>query len=86
LTIKAVGIVRDEEVTNFGEFGQGVRVRWIWQGSTIHEGADEKYNVRSNTLYEEVSPEIQSQILELAFSHRTSTIRQDARRGRMLSV
>src|SRR5262245_19927691 len=69
LTIKAVGIVRDEEIEDYGDLGQGVRVRCIWEGShTIYEGADEKYNVRSNTLYEEVSAEIQGQILELLFA------------------
>lgn len=69
LTIKAVGIVRDEEVRGYGELGQGVRVRWIWQGiQTVHEGTDEKYDVRSNPLYEEVNPVVQGLVLQLLFS------------------
>ena len=69
LIIKAVGIVRDEELRDYGNLGQGLRVRWIWQGSHIvREGMGEKYNVRSNTLYEEVSPDIQALILDLLLS------------------
>lgn len=69
LIVKAVGIVRDEEVRDYPQLGRGVQVRWIWRGNqTVREAHDEKYNVRSNTLYEEVSPVIQELILSLLFS------------------
>jgi len=68
LTVKAVGIVVDETVRQYSP-GFGVQVRWLWRGSHVfREGTDEKYNVRSNTLYEEVSPIMQNGILELLFS------------------
>jgi hypothetical protein len=69
LTVKAVGIVQDEEVRDYNTLGRGVRVRWVWSGNqTVRETVDEKYNVRSNSLYEEVSPAIQDAILDLLFS------------------
>jgi hypothetical protein len=69
LTIKAVGIAKDEDVKAYGDLGRGIQVRWIWSGNhTVHEAPDEKYSVRSNSIYEEVSPAIQDDILALLFS------------------
>jgi hypothetical protein len=68
LTVKAVGIVTNDNVTEHVDLGFGVPVKWIWRGSTvIAEAANERYNVRNNTLYEEMSPEFQSRILKLLF-------------------
>jgi len=70
LTVKAVGIVENELVEDFGELGRGLRVRWLWRGpaQTWQESAEERYNVRANTLYEEFSQAVQTRILELLFS------------------
>jgi hypothetical protein len=46
--------------------GQGVPVRWIWRGNEVfREAQNERYNVRNNTLYEEMSPAMQTRILDL---------------------
>jgi hypothetical protein len=69
LTIKTVGIILEEEVKAYAGLGRGVRVRWAWNGNhMVREAANEKYNVRNNSLYEEVSPVIQDTILALLFS------------------
>lgn len=69
LTVKAVGIVLEEQIRDFGDLGRGVRVRWFWHDTeVIDESSDERYNVRSNTLYEELSPLFQRRILDLLFS------------------
>ena len=71
LFIKGVGIVEDATVQRYGTLGHGVRVRWYWHGDPVHipyTAAEKCYNVRSITLYEEVSPMIQQQILRLLFS------------------
>lgn len=73
LTVKAVGIVTNNAIEDHdigggfaGRLFRGVRVRWIWQGNRIfHEEVNERYNVRNNTLYEEMSPSIQQGILAL---------------------
>jgi hypothetical protein len=71
LTVKAVGIVENERLENFGEpLGRGLHVRWLWTGpaETWPEPPEERYNVRANTLYEEFSPAMQTRILDLLFS------------------
>lgn len=74
LTVKAVGIVTDDTINNYdlgrAEPCRGVSVRWIWHGNpeVMHEGDDEINNVRSNTLYEEMSPRVQAAVLSLLFS------------------
>lgn len=66
LTVKAVGVVLNGEVEDY-DLGRGLRVRWVWQRGdhVIHEDSNERYNVRANTIYEEVSPAFQAQIVEL---------------------
>src|SRR5437016_1754135 len=69
--IKAVGIVEDPTVQRYGDLGRGVRVRWFWHGEPVqipYTAAERSYNVRSITLYEEVSPMIQREVLRLLFT------------------
>src|SRR5208337_616787 len=59
ITVKAVGIVEDEEPVEDVEegLGRGLHVRWVWRGPDVilEESTEERYNVRANTLYEEFS-------------------------------
>jgi hypothetical protein len=69
LIVKGVGIVRDDTVRRFEGLGRGVSVRWVWHGNEVlHEAENERYNVRNNTLYEEMSPAIQASVLGLLFA------------------
>jgi len=69
LIVKAVAIVTEDTVTNHGDLGPGVCIRWIGQGiQTFHEAQNERYNVRNNTLYEELNPAIRTRILDLLLS------------------
>jgi hypothetical protein len=67
LFVKAVGVVTKDTVRNHGDLGRGVRVRWIWRGpkKVFREAKNERYNVRNNTLYEELSPVIRASVLNL---------------------
>ena len=66
LTVKAVGIVTANAITDYENLGRGVAIRWIWRGNEVfHEAENERYNVRNNTLYEEMSPVIQTSVLDL---------------------
>jgi hypothetical protein len=66
LTVKGIGVVSAEEIREYDQLGHGVEVRWLWRGNeTLRESTHERYNVRSNTLYEELSPTIQNWILAL---------------------
>ena len=66
LIVKAVGIVTGDSIANHGNLGQGVPVRWVWRGNEVfREAQNERYNVRNNTLYEEMSPAMQTRILDL---------------------
>jgi len=66
LTVKAIGIVTDNNIKGYKTLGQGVSVRWVWRGKEIfHEETNERYNVRNNTLYEEMSPVFQAHVLKL---------------------
>lgn len=62
LIVKAVGIVTDNQAQNFTNLGYGIKVKWIWEGNeTI--GFSDKYNVHSNTLYEEFVPTVQNFVI-----------------------
>ena len=66
LTIKAVGIVVDDEVKPVKGLGTGVGVKWIWRGSKFIGKMDDKYTpVRNITLYEEFNPDVQKKVIEL---------------------
>ena len=66
LTIKAVGIVISTEIEGpeieLGEIC--IEVDWAWQGYHPVGRVNDKYNVRSITLYEEFNPEIQNLIID----------------------
>ncbi len=70
LTVKAIGIVKEDEIRSVPNLGQGIPVKWLWKGppQSWLLTKEERYNVRANTLYEEYSQEIQPRILKLLFS------------------
>jgi hypothetical protein len=70
LSIKAIGVVINDEYQSFGTLGYGVGVKWIWQwtGKEKINLPKDKNNVYSNTLYEEYNKEIQQKIISLALS------------------
>jgi hypothetical protein len=66
LTIKAVGVVTDRTIRQYpvqGQPRQGVSVCWVWQGSDPVGKIDDKYPVRSLTLFEEHTPSVQSRVI-----------------------
>lgn len=67
LIIKAVGIVTNAEVTkpNF-QLGKICikEVDWAWRGNYHWGKVDDKYNVRSITLYEEFNPRILNLVID----------------------
>jgi hypothetical protein len=66
LIVKAVGLVTKDTIREHRKLGRGVTVRWIWRGNEVfHEAKNERYNVRNNTLYQEMSPVIQTSVLNL---------------------
>lgn len=75
LIIKAVGIVTGREPQEvedtLGDLGWGVAVQWVWQGEERIGLLEDKYPVRSITLYEEYNPAIQERVIELLLQHRT---------------
>lgn len=54
LRVKAVGVVIDHKTHQNKNLGTCVSVRWIWNGYKNIGIIDDKYNVRNNTLYEEL--------------------------------
>ena len=66
LTIKAVGVVRKGRVRRFGKLGDGVPVRWVWNGPKERVGRlDDKWPVRTVTIYEEYHPKVQTRVMDL---------------------
>ena len=66
LTVKAVGVVTDGRVRDFGsDFGHGVDVRWIWSGEDRIGKLEDKWPVRSVTIYEEFHPDVQKRVIQL---------------------
>ncbi|WP_433926604.1 hypothetical protein AB3662_27190 [Sorangium cellulosum] len=68
LTVKAVGVVTDGKVRDYSALGSGVPVHWVWTGEERIGKLDDKWPVRSVTIYEEYHPEVQSKIIELLLS------------------
>jgi hypothetical protein len=64
LIIKAVGIVVDDTVSEI-DLGFCLEVEWVWQGYEVLGRVDDKYNVRNTTLYEEVNPDVQQNVINL---------------------
>ena len=65
LTIKAVGVVREGKVREFPPLGDGVPVRWVWNGEERVGRLDDKWPVRTVTIYEEYHPDVQNRVMDL---------------------
>lgn len=70
LTIKAVGVVREGRPRSFGELGQGIPVRWVWNGEERVGKLDDKWPVRTVTIYEEYHPDVQNRVMDLLLGTR----------------
>jgi hypothetical protein len=68
LTIKAVGIVLEGKVQEYPGLRMGVPVRWLWIGEDRIGKLDDKWPVRSVTIFEEHHPKVQARVLELLLS------------------
>lgn len=59
LIIKAIGLVLNDEAYPIQGVGEAcLAMRWIWRGYEVIGTVDDKYNVRNNTIYEELNPNI----------------------------
>jgi len=71
LIIKAIGFVIDDEPFSYNEKTEEhgiyncIKVKWIWRGKEDLEKINDKYNVRNNTIYEELNPKIQTKIINM---------------------
>jgi hypothetical protein len=65
LMVKAVGLVLEGRVREIKGLGSGVPVRWAWNGEKRIGRLDDKWPVRSVTIYEEYHPEVQGVVLRL---------------------
>ena len=73
LTIKAIGIVIEDKITEIKNVGAAcLRVKWVWTGFEHLGSIQDKYNVRNNTLYEEYNRKVQKRVLELLLSRLVS--------------
>lgn len=70
LTIKAIGIVADDKVTQIPDVGEAcVKVKWAWKGDEYIGKIDDKYIVHTGTLYEEYNPDVQKKIIDLLIAN-----------------
>jgi hypothetical protein len=58
-------VVSEGKVRDYDDLGAGVPVRWVWTGEERFGKLDDKWPVRSVTIYEEYHPEVQSRIIGL---------------------
>ncbi len=65
LTVKAVGVVTEGKVRPYPNLGAGVPVRWVWSGEERLGKLEDKWPVRSVTIYEEFHPDVQTRIIQL---------------------
>ena len=70
LIIKAVGIVTEGKVKEINDLGACVQVKWVWQGEERIGKLDDKWPVRSVTIYEEHHPIVQLKIIDLLLKSR----------------
>lgn len=67
ITVKGIGIIRDNEIRNSGNTNNlvstGRNVRWLSTEKFTIPRPIEKNNVRSNTVYEEFHPSVQKEII-----------------------
>lgn len=76
LTIKAVGVVREGKVRSFGNLGDGVPVRWAWQGKEKVGTLDDKWPVRTVAIYEEYNPDVQNRVMDLLLGRTENKTKQ----------
>ena len=69
LTVKAVGVVSDARVDAVPGLGRGVPVRWVWKGEERIGKLDDRWPVRSVSIYEEHHPAVQHRVLDLLLDH-----------------
>lgn len=65
LTVKAIGIVTDDAIQRLEGLGWAVKVRWLWTGLEQFGKLDDKWPVRSVTLFEEHHPSVRKRLIEL---------------------
>ncbi len=70
ITVKAIGIVRDGQILTSAnghpEIGTGRNIKWIYNSKfVIGRPANQKNNVRANTIYQEFHPDIISSIMSI---------------------
>ena len=65
LSIKAIGIVMQGKVGDVKSLGSCVPVRWVWTGNEHIGKLNDKWPVRSVTIYEEHNPTVQAKVLDL---------------------
>jgi hypothetical protein len=74
ILVKAVGMVSDDEIIGGGQDGQrhelgtGRRVSWLWRGDEPVTLADHDPANRDVTIYEELDPKVQREIVRLALT------------------
>ena len=69
LIIKAVGIVINDHVHPVANVGEAcITVNWVWSGNVLVGRVRGKYNVRNNTLFEEINLVIQKRVVGLLLS------------------
>lgn len=64
ITVKAIGIIRDNEVLSNDLVTTGRNVKWLSTDRFVIPKPTEKNNVRSNTVYEEFHPIVLSLIID----------------------
>ncbi len=79
LIVKAVGVVTGREPQEIEDLGWGVPVRWVWQGEERIGALEDKYPVRSITLYEEYNPMVQERVIQLLLSTANLRLQRPAR-------
>jgi hypothetical protein len=65
LSIKAIGIVMEGQVRDIESLGSCVPVRWVWTGHEHIGKLEDKWPVRSVTIYEEHHPTVQAKVIDL---------------------
>lgn len=70
LTIKAVGVVTEGRTRPYQNLGTGVPVRWVWTGEERLGKLDDKWPVRSVTIFEEHHPIVHARVIELLLDKR----------------
>lgn len=68
ITVKAIGIIKDNEIRKSADTNKlvstGRNVFWLYTEKFVITRPQEKNNVRSNTVYEEFHPLVQKEILD----------------------